>query len=159
MSDRRPWMSLYEYQRVYGELPYEVPDDRHKDRTCRWCHGELPSKRHKTFCCPEHAKAWQYVYIWNRNRPAVPWRILCRDKFTCRDCGWMSGHKNKYDVWVYTPTGLDVHHIVYVANGGNDHESNLVTLCRECHLARHGKKQHREDTNERIANVQSALFV
>ncbi len=159
MSDRRPWMSLYEYKRTYGDLDYGAPDDRVMERTCKWCHGELPSRRNKTFCCPEHAHAWQSAYVWNRSRPAVPWRILCRDRFTCQDCGWMSGETNEYGVWVYTPTGLDVHHIVYVADDGNDHGSNLVTLCRDCHLARHGKLAHKASANERIANVQSALFV
>ncbi len=139
MAGRRPWMSLYEYRRTYGELDYAVPDDRPKERTCRWCHGELPSRRNKTFCCADHAQAWQQAYVWNRNRGAVAWRILCRDKFTCQDCGTVSGDYNEYGAWVYSPIGLDVHHIIRVVDGGTDHESNLVTLCRECHLAQHGR--------------------
>jgi 5-methylcytosine-specific restriction endonuclease McrA len=45
-------------------------------------------------------------------------------------------------VWVYLPDGLDVHHLVRVADGGTDEEYNLITLCHKCHLGRHQKNNH-----------------
>ena len=145
LGERRAWINLWEYQRRYGVLTYQVPDGRTDPRTCMWCHGPLPTKRHKSFCSTEHSQAWQQRYVWNRNRNPVAWRILCRDRFACQDCGEMSGYKNEFGVWIFKPTGLEVHHIVHVADGGEDHESNLVTLCADCHLARHGKKRKEHD--------------
>lgn len=139
---RRPWMSLYKYEQQYGyQLNYRVPDTRTKPSTCRWCHQPLPTKRNKTFCCKDHADAWQSHFVWNRNRAPIPWRIMCRDKFTCQDCGFISAFTNEFGIEHPSPDGLEVHHIIHVEHGGSDHEDNLVTLCADCHLARHGKQR------------------
>jgi 5-methylcytosine-specific restriction endonuclease McrA len=45
--------------------------------------------------------------------------ILERDGWRCQNCG--------------TRQRLDVHHIIPRARGGEDHERNLITLCRSCH--------------------------
>ena len=50
--------------------------------------------------------------------------VLWRDNYTCQQC------KKKN-------TSLNVHHIVYRSNGGSDDESNLVTLCEDCHHKLH----------------------
>lgn len=52
--------------------------------------------------------------------------IKNRDDFTCRLC-----FKKLQTV------GMQVHHIVPVANGGTDDNSNLVLLCYECHTELH----------------------
>lgn len=52
--------------------------------------------------------------------------VLYRDNYTCQKC-----HTNKPN------TKLQVHHIVPRSNGGNDHHSNLVTLCEKCHTKIH----------------------
>ncbi|CAL9457470.1 hypothetical protein SUDANB171_02551 [Streptomyces sp. enrichment culture] len=55
------------------------------------------------------------------------YRILDRDDRTCQDCG-------------RTPTqgvALQIHHEVPVHWGGTNDESNLVTLCIQCHGGRH----------------------
>lgn len=51
-------------------------------------------------------------------------RIMERDAHKCRLCGDDSRRK------------LVVHHIVHKPAGGNE-ESNLITMCRNCHLAVH----------------------
>ena len=48
---------------------------------------------------------------------------LLRDGFTCQLCG---GRRN-----------LEVHHIRFRSRGGVDSGTNLLTLCRTCHLAVH----------------------
>jgi len=34
----------------------------------------------------------------------------------------------------------DIHHIVFKSQGGSDNISNLVALCRECHVKVHNDK-------------------
>lgn len=62
---------------------------------------------------------------WGRGRGGRPWRrkrdaVLLRDAYTCQHCG-------------YIGTDVEVDHIVNVASGGSDDESNLQTLCVPCH--------------------------
>lgn len=55
------------------------------------------------------------------------YRILERDKKSCRDCGAKPGQG----------VTLQVHHILPVHKGGTNDEINLVTLCSDCHGGRH----------------------
>lgn len=48
--------------------------------------------------------------------------VLDRDGHACRHCKGKSKDNR-----------LEAHHIVYRSDGGPDDESNLVTLCKECH--------------------------
>lgn len=62
---------------------------------------------------------------WGHGRGGRPWRrlkdkILLRDKHTCQSCHRVGGE-------------LELDHIVNVAVGGTDDESNLQILCTECH--------------------------
>lgn len=65
---------------------------------------------------------------WGSGRGGRPWRrirdrILVRDRYTCQQCGRI-GDDNQVD------------HIVNVAQGGTDDDSNLQTLCIPCHKAK-----------------------
>jgi 5-methylcytosine-specific restriction endonuclease McrA len=51
--------------------------------------------------------------------------VLSRDGHICTVCGENSLRK------------LDIHHIVFVSEGGTDEMNNLVTLCKECHYGVH----------------------
>lgn len=53
--------------------------------------------------------------------------VLWRDGYTCQQC------KKKNGI-------LNVHHIVFRSNGGSDDESNLITLCEDCHHKLHQGK-------------------
>jgi hypothetical protein len=53
-------------------------------------------------------------------------RIVERDGKKCRACG--------------RGNPLEVHHIVYRSRGGTDEDSNLITLCRGCHVKAHESK-------------------
>lgn len=62
---------------------------------------------------------------WGSGRGGRPWRrirdrILLRDRYACQHCGRV-GEDNEVD------------HIVNVAQGGTDDDSNLQTLCPDCH--------------------------
>ncbi len=60
--------------------------------------------------------------------------ILGRDGKKCQDCGWEPEGE-------YQTRRLHVHHIVERDNGGQNDPGNLVTLCWQCHLARHPKEK------------------
>ncbi|MEQ4725728.1 HNH endonuclease [Nonomuraea sp. B19D2] len=64
-----------------------------------------------------------------RVRQAIKLRhtILERDNKTCQDCGAVPGQG----------VALQVHHVLPVHQGGDNDESNLVTLCYNCHGGRH----------------------
>lgn len=72
-------------------------------------------------------KHWGYQkgfnYGWASRREA----ILNRDGYTCQICG------KKH-------TRLEVHHIIFRSQGGADDESNLITLCEDCHSDIHNGK-------------------
>jgi hypothetical protein len=55
--------------------------------------------------------------------------VLTRDNYSCQNC------KGKCK-----DSRLEVHHIIFRANGGSDDEANLVTLCKTCHDRIHDGK-------------------
>lgn len=62
---------------------------------------------------------------WGSGRGGRPWRRLkekihLRDNWTCQHCRRVT-------------TQLELDHIVNVAQGGTDDESNLQSLCLPCH--------------------------
>ncbi|CAH0650399.1 MULTISPECIES: HNH endonuclease [Pseudomonas] len=62
---------------------------------------------------------------WGSGRGGRPWRrirdrILLRDNYTCQACGLVT-------------KDLEVDHIINVAEGGSDDDSNLQALCVPCH--------------------------
>lgn len=67
------------------------------------------------------------VSRWGQSRGGRPWRrirdrVLLRDLYTCQNnkCGKVGG-------------ALEVDHILNLAQGGNDDDNNLMTLCKKCH--------------------------
>lgn len=62
---------------------------------------------------------------WGKGRGGRPWRRLkdkihSRDGYACCKCGLVT-------------MKLELDHIVNVAQGGSDDESNLQSLCPPCH--------------------------
>lgn len=62
---------------------------------------------------------------WGSGRGGRPWRrkratILVRDQYTCQSCGTVT-------------LDLEVDHIINIAQGGNDDDTNLQALCVPCH--------------------------
>jgi len=69
---------------------------------------------------------------WGSGRGGRPWRRLKdkihrREQYTCKCCGMVTMQ-------------LELEHIVNVAQGGTDDESNLQSLCPPCHLKKTQKE-------------------
>lgn len=138
---RRPFPPLYEAMKAYGDVMYKVPEYV-EPKHCKWC-GQPLSGRRTSFCSNECSKKFNRLTVWQRGRNAYSLRILYRDNFTCQDCGEFHAFKNEFGIFVPIDDGkLNVHHIVPVSEGGGDEPSNLITLCIDCHLKRHGKEKH-----------------
>ena len=100
-------------------------------------------------------KPWLQKYGWayqkgvNYGYANSRAHALDRDNYTCQYCG----KKNKR---------LEVHHIVYRSNGGNDDLDNLITLCENCHTSIHDgtktlKLKGKKTSNLRYATQMSVL--
>lgn len=59
---------------------------------------------------------------------------LERDGWRCQICG--------------SSQNLDVHHMRCRSALGDDAETNLITLCRECHQLQHGGELTRDSGNQ-----------
>jgi len=66
---------------------------------------------------------------------AIRRRVLRRDKYSCRECGWKIEEYNRAD-----PRILELHHKMRHVDGGENTEGNLVTLCNICHDQVHDSK-------------------
>lgn len=81
-----------------------------------------------------------YVLEEDRQSPAhdrkipdtVRAKVLERDGYACRDCGW---HQSKWTPAL--PRHLELHHVLEHAKGGENSVDNLITLCTVCHDERH----------------------
>lgn len=65
-------------------------------------------------------------------RPEKRLAIYLRDEFHCVYC-----NANLHNV---DPFEITLDHVKCRSNGGNNHESNLITACRSCNSARGDKK-------------------
>jgi len=61
--------------------------------------------------------------------------VLRRDNYKCTVCKWSHGEWNRSD-----PRHLELHHKKHHAKGGDNTESNLITVCTVCHDEIHRKK-------------------
>lgn len=137
---RRPFPGLgnavkaYGAENVYFDKPKYVDDG-----FCPWC-GKLVTNKRRTYCCEECKRSFDNVTVWHRGRDPYSLRILYRDNFTCQDCGEFHAYRNDNGIYIPNDDGqLDVHHILPVSQGGGDEQQNLVTLCKDCHKARHAR--------------------
>jgi len=81
---------------------------------------------------PTQSAAQPQPKRWGSGRGGRPWRRLkqkihTRDGWTCLHCG-------------ITTMKLELDHIINVAQGGTDDESNLQSLCVECHKVKSQKE-------------------
>lgn len=74
---------------------------------------------------PEIAK-WGYQKGSNYGFANTKAKVLDRDGYKCHIC-----KTKKHGI------KLEVHHIIFRSNGGSDDESNLITLCHDCHVSLH----------------------
>lgn len=51
---------------------------------------------------------------------------------------------------------VDLHHIKYKSRGGNDHASNIIAICRNCHELAHSNVLTQEHLQE-IHNIRMGI--
>lgn len=150
----RHWMSIARYQEKYPDdfIMYEQPDFRVDKDTCKWCGGALPEGR--VNYCSEECRNEFYRAIKVNNKSVLPYKIMCRDKFICKECGKDLALVNQYGMKLPTAKykikmdsdgkyriDAEVHHKVEVKDGGEDISTNLDTLCWDCHKKKHSAKK------------------
>lgn len=57
-------------------------------------------------------------------------KVLERDKYSCRHCGWNLDARSKADRY---RNFIELHHIEHHAQGGKNSVANLICLCNVCH--------------------------
>lgn len=140
---KRAWPSAWVYEKTYGKrLPYDTPDLRLDSKTCKWCGGNLKNKRQSSFCSPTCSEWYNNAVTWQRGIPKVPWCVIIRDNFACRECGVTGIWINVHNRLIPSNSGLEVHHIIPVKDGGSDHIDNLITLCVKCHDNKHRSQKN-----------------
>lgn len=100
----------------------------------------------------EEVKHWGYQKGSNYGFANTKAYVLSRDNYTCQYCKTKKGT-------------LHVHHIIYRSNNGSDEESNLITLCENCHIKLHrgelnnfeSKLVGKKKTNLRYASQMSVI--
>ena len=70
-------------------------------------------------------------------KDAVRCAVLERDHFQCVECGWNYTKANPAD----PRRNLELHHVNHHADGGENTEENLITLCNVCHDRKHAKEK------------------
>jgi hypothetical protein len=136
---KREWLSLWKYKELYPDdnIFYSMPEYRKNLQTCKWCGKPLKNKRQWSYCSEDCKRSFQGFTVWGRGVAPLPYRILCRDNFTCTKCGLFMAYKNEHGMFIPAGTGLEVHHGIWVSKGGTDHQSNLFTRCEDCHKEEH----------------------
>ena len=81
--------------------------------------------------------AGHHTTAWKRTRR----RVLTRDRHQCQECKRQGLGR------------LEVHHAKPLQDGGTDDMDNLVTLCYDCHRARHASAGRRGDTRDAWAGL------
>ena len=83
-----------------------------------------------------------YILELDRQSPAhdrkipdsVRGKVLRRDKYRCKECGWHQELWNRSD-----PRHLELHHVTHHVKGGQNVAANLKTFCNVCHDEIHRK--------------------
>src|SRR5471032_1538499 len=70
--------------------------------------------------------------VFNRN-PDVVAEVLFQSNGVCHDCNREAPFKKKADGCPF----LEVHHIITLADGGEDSVENAIAICPNCHRKRH----------------------
>lgn len=139
----RRWLSLYEYEKAFGEeLGFETIDFREDKRLCKWCNQPLEGRR-RSFCSDRCSRNYGKATFFKRGISTLPYRIASRDRFYCRITGEDLAITNRFGVKIPASNQqLEIHHLIFVSNGGSDHETNLLTVSKQVH-----KEYHKGEIN------------
>jgi 5-methylcytosine-specific restriction endonuclease McrA len=133
-------VQLFGKENVYFQKPSYVPPG-----SCPYC-GNIVTDSRRTYCSNDCRSDYANIVYWGRGRGAYSTCILYRDNFTCQICGCFHAYKNEHGLYLPSSDGhLEVHHKIYVCNGGDDSPQNLIALCDKCHDEVHRNKMALED--------------
>lgn len=76
------------------------------------------------------------LYYYRHIPDPIRGAVLKRDKYRCNQCGWSHNDWNRSD-----PRHLELHHKKEHAQGGENTEENLITVCTVCHDDIHRKRK------------------
>ena len=149
---KREWMSLTRYMAIFPEdkMDYKKPDFREDKTTCKWCGGHLPERK-RDYCSAGCRLEFSRAVDLER-AAIIPYLIMCRDQFVCQTCGKDMAKINKHGMKIPIPylqkvpdkdgkcrSEAEVDHIIAIEDGGTEHQSNLATICYDCHKKKHGR--------------------
>ena len=102
-------------------------------RECLTCSTPFTTSLIRKVYCSQKCQREGYNIRKGFNQTREAWFslrefVLERDGFACQDCNTFLLDK-----------GLEAHHIKPLFQGGINEETNLITLCHQCHNARHMK--------------------
>ncbi|WP_227011152.1 HNH endonuclease [Enterococcus wangshanyuanii] len=154
----RRWLSLYEYEKAFGEeLGFETIDFREDKTRCKWCSQELEGRR-TSFCSDRCSRNYGKATFFKRGISTLPYRIASRDQFYCRVTGEDLAITNRFGVRIPASNHqMEIHHLVFVAEGGSDHEANLLTVSRQVHKDYHSGVAYAVQIIDNIKDQQLAL--
>lgn len=134
----RRWLSLYEYEKAFGEEVGFATIDFRKDKgLCKWCNQLLEGRR-RSFCSDSCSRNYGKATFFKRGISTLPYRIASRDRFYCRVTGEDLAITNRFDVRIPSSNQqMEIHHLILVSEGGSDHESNLLTISKQVHKDYH----------------------
>ncbi|EUJ33692.1 HNH endonuclease [Listeria floridensis FSL S10-1187] len=154
----RRWLSLSEYEKIFGETLAFSTDFRSNPNLCKWCGSELPAGR-RSFCADKCSRNYSRVTFQKRGMSTVPYRIALRDKFYCCATGADLALTNRHHIRIpASGAELAIHHLIFVSEGGSDHASNLITLSKQAHLDFHSGKPKIVERVEAIKKEQLLHF-
>jgi len=155
----RRWLSLYEYEKAFGEaLGYETIDFREDTHLCKWCNQPLEGRR-RSFCSDRCSRSYGKATFFKRGISTLPYRIASRDQFYCRVTGADLAITNRMDVRIPASNQqMEIHHLIFVAQGGSDHESNLITVSKQVHKDYHKGVSYAVQAIEKIKNQQMLSY-
>lgn len=154
----RRWLSLYEYEKAFGEeLGFATSDFREDKRLCKWCNQKLAGRR-TSFCSDRCSRNYGKATFFKRGIATLPYRIASRDRFYCRVTGADLALTNRFGVRIpASEHQVEIHHLVFVSEGGSDHETNLVTVAKQVHKDYHMGLDYAVSAIEKIKKQQLAL--
>ncbi|WP_375178434.1 HNH endonuclease [Enterococcus rotai] len=151
----RRWLSLYEYEKAFGEkLGFESIDFREDKYLCKWCNQPLEGRR-RSFCSDRCSRNYGKATFFKRGVSTLPYRIASRDRFYCRVTGEDLAVTNRFGVRIPASNQqLEIHHLVFVSEHGSDHETNLLTVSKQVHQDYHKGEVYAVQAIENIKEEQ-----
>lgn len=101
-----------------------------REKIAKVCSRECYKKWRKQYCKEKH---WNWKggintsYTWAKDWRELRNKILKRDNYKCQKCNKMEK--------------LEIHHIIHYELCKEHKDSNLITLCRNCHRKEHFKRR------------------